>query len=397
MKIGIIKERKARVDNRVALTPKQCMSLMAKFPNIEVFLEPSDIRCYSDDEYIESGVKISEDMEQCDVLIGVKEVPIENLIAGKTYFFFSHTIKKQEYNKALLKALVDLDIRMIDYEGLVYPDGGRVLGFGHWAGVVGAHNGLLNYGKKTQLFDLPPAHSFTDYRAMRNFYDEQELPPMRIAITGSGKVAMGALQVMDLILAEQRPLQDMKTADNLAFGHFSLERLYVDNEGVFDKGDFFAHPEKYVCTFREQKYGYDILMNGIYWNKNIDRLFDAEDISQENWSIQTIADISCDIGGSVPINLASTNIAEPSYGVDRKSLEKIDPYQSFGISVDVMAVDNLPNELPRDASATFGEQMLREVIPELLNPSSQLLQTGTICEKGALTDRFAYLTDFYNS
>ncbi len=397
MKIGIIKERKKRIDNRVALTPKQCMSLMAKFPDLEIFVEPSDIRCYTNDEYSESGVKLSEDMEQCDVLIGVKEVPVEYLIEGKTYFFFSHTIKKQPYNQVLLQNLVDKGIRMIDYECLVNDQGSRLLGFGFWAGVVGAHNGLLNYGKKSHTIEIPPAHSFKDYRELREYYEFLELPSIRIAVTGSGKVAQGILEFMGLIGAEKKENSDIKMSQNLTYGYFPIEKLYEDHDEKFDKEDFFENPTDYKCVFTRYKNDFDLLMNGIFWTEKIDRLFEKDDISKSEWSIQTIADISCDENGSVPINLASTSISDPSYGVDRKNFDRRSPYLDFEKTVDVMAVDNLPNELPRDASRTFGKSMVSDIIPELLKKDSNIIESGTICEDGHLTSRYSYLQDFYEA
>ncbi len=397
MKLGILKERKARIDNRVALTPEQCKSLLDKHVELEIYIEPSEIRCFDDKEYEAVGVLLTADLSDCEALIGVKEVPISDLISNKTYFFFSHTIKKQSYNRKLLQALVDKNIRMIDYECILDDSGSRVLGFGHWAGIVGAHNGLLNYGKKMNLYELPPAHSFREYSDLIEFYKKLKLPTMRIATTGSGRVSHGLVEVMERIgaknvLIDELPLDKATEVETV---HFPMELLYENESGGFDRNEFFSHPEKYRCVFRDYTSNFDILMNGIFWKEDIDILFDKEQISKPSWQIKTIADVTCDTHGSVPINEGSTDIANPSYGIDRQDFTKLPAYEPFEKSVDVMAVDNLPNELPRDASREFGSMMASVVVPELLNKDSRILKTGCICENGALTERFSYLQDFY--
>ncbi len=397
MKLGILRERKARIDNRVALTPKQCMSLLNRYAQLQIAIEPSEIRCFDEDEYVESGVELESDLSDCDVLVGVKEVPIEYLMEDKTYFFFSHTIKKQSYNRGLLQALVDKNIRMIDYEGIVDDTGSRVLGFGHWAGIVGAHNGLLNFGRKMGLFELAPAHSFREYSDMCHYYSLLHLPPMRIATTGSGRVSQGLQEMTARIGAMQLEKEQWKSASSgkIEAAHFPIELLYEDADGGFDKSDFFEHPEKYRCVFREYVEQFDILLNGLFWKEGIDALFDTGQISSDQWRIKSIADVTCDQHGSVPINEGSTSISDPSYGIDRQSFERVAPYQDFAETVDVMAVDNLPNELPRDASTEFGSMMASVVIPELLQSESKILDSGTICRDGKLSPRYAYLEDFY--
>ena len=150
IRIGLIRERKKLPDERVALTPKQCAYMQSTYPNIQIVVEPSPTRCFPDADYEKEGIRLSADLTDCDILMGIKEVPPEYLIPNKTYFFFSHTKKKQSYNQNLMHALIEKKIRMIDYECLTHSDEQRILGFGLYAGIVGAHNGLYAYGKKTR-------------------------------------------------------------------------------------------------------------------------------------------------------------------------------------------------------------------------------------------------------
>ena len=397
LRIGLIRERKVPADERVAFTPKQCAHLMETVPDIKIVVEQSPIRCYHDEEFVAQGVEIVEDLADCDILIGIKEVPADKLIYGKTYMFFSHTKKKQPHNKKLMKALLDQHVRMIDYECLTHEDQQRILGFGYYAGIVGAHNGLKTYGRKFGLYDVPAAHNVKNYQELLESYEDIQLPPFKIVITGSGRVASGVLDLMSQLDIEGVEPSDFLTHNYNypVFTHLKGAQLYgrKDND-LFYRDDFHANPGKYKCLFSDYIAQSDILMNGIYWDRNIPALFEKEDIRRYDWRISVIADITCDIDGSVPINLASTTIAEPVYGVSRESLQRVDPYQDTRATIDVMAVDNLPNELPRDASKYFGSHMEKFVLPELLAAQSAIIDRATICKDGALTPKYEYLTDY---
>lgn len=395
--IGLIRERKNPPDTRVTLTPTQCAQIQEKNPNIRIVVEPSPDRCFTDADYIAEGISLTDDLTVCDILLGVKEVPIANLISGKTYFFFSHTKKKQPYNQKLMQALIEKRIRLIDYECLTHVDEQRILGFGLYAGIVGAHNGLLTYGRKTGQYNLPAAHETSDYDSLREVYGQVKLPNVKIAVTGSGKVAAGILEVMTHFDIESVEPEDYLTHqyDYPVYTHLKGSALYARKDnGLFHRDDFHANPQAYKCLFSSYIPQTDILMNGIYWDKDIARLFEKQDVQRNDWRISVISDITCDIDGSVPINIGSSTIADPVYGIDRKKLNQTAPFQNTKDTIDVMAVDNLPNELPRDASQYFGAHFEKFVLPELLTPGSDIIERATICENGSLTRHYEYLSDY---
>lgn len=395
--IGLIREEKVPPDTRVALTPLQCAELKKNLPDISLCVEPSPTRCYSDQEYLDAGVVLKKDLNDRDILLGIKEVPIDKLIPQKTYFFFSHTKKKQPYNQKLMHALINKKIRMIDYEALTYDDEQRIIGFGFFAGVVGAHNGLLTYGKKYGLYDLKAAHECHDMVTMMQQYRNVQLPPVKIAVTGSGRVTAGILEVMHNWDIESVEPEDFlnNEYDYPVYTLLKGAGLYEHKETkTYNRNDFHAHPENYNCKFLPFAKNSDILMNGIYWDKKIDRLFEKEDVKNKDFRISVISDITCDEDGSVPLNLGSSTIADPVYGYNRTTGIKEPPFQNNRNIIDMMAVDNLPNELPRDASAHFGEHIIKYILPELLKDSSKILDRATICQNGKLTPQFEYLSDY---
>ena len=397
MLIGLIRERKSPPDERVTLTPKVCVEIQNTYPGIKILVEPSPTRCYTDEEYRAEGIELSEDLSACDILLGIKEVKPEYLIPGKTYFFFSHTKKKQPYNQPLMHALIQRRIRMIDYECLTHTDEQRILGFGLYAGIVGAHNGLLTYGKKHGLYELPAAHNIKSYRELLASYEKIKLPIMKIAVTGSGKVAAGVIDVMTNLDIEPVEPEDFfkHDFDYPVYTHFKGKALYARKEdGTFHRDDFHKNPDQYSCLFWQYLAKTDILMNGIYWDKKIPRLFETKDIQRSDLRMSVVADITCDPFGSVPINVGSSTIADPVYGIDRTTLEKTAPFQNSKETVDVMAVDNLPNELPRDASQYFGIHFEKYILGELLKGNSDIIARATICENGKLTSHYEYLSDY---
>ncbi len=397
IRIGLIRERKSPPDTRVALTPQQCVQIMQKYHGLQIVAEPSPDRCVPDADYTAAGIPLQADLRDCDVLLGIKEVRVDDLIPDKTYFFFSHTKKKQPYNQKLMHALIEKRIRMIDYECLTHIDEQRILGFGYYAGVVGAHNGLLAYGKKFGLYDLPPAHHVAGFADLLRAYEQVKLPNIKIVVTGSGKVASGIIEVMTHFDIESVEPEDYLTHqyDYPVYTHLKGGDLYArkDND-LFSRDDFHAHPEAYKCLFTKYIPQTDVLMNGIYWDAKIARLFEKQDILRNDWRVRVIADITCDIDGSVPINIGASTIANPVYGIDRKTGGQAAPYQNSNNVIDVMAVDNLPNELPRDASQYFGAHFEKFVLKELLSDSSDIIRRATICEGGKLTPDYEYLSDY---
>ncbi len=396
-RIGLIREGKTPPDTRVALTPRQCRDMMKAMPGLSIVAQSSPTRCYTDDEYRAEGIPVMQDMSDCDILLGIKEVKIEELIPDKTYFFFSHTKKAQPYNQPLMQAMIAKRIRMVDYECLTHTDGQRILGFGFFAGLVGAHNGLLTYGRRTGAFSLPAAHYIGTTEGLKAVYDDLKLPPLRIVVTGSGKVAAGVLEIMHYLDVEYIEPEDFleNDYDYPIYTHLKGASLYLRKDGErYHRDDFHKHPEAYHCIFEPYLTRADILMNGVYWDKRVPRLFAKHDIARPDFTMHVIADITCDLGGSVPINQGSTSIDNPVYGVNRFTMQRTEPFLHDDAIIDIMAVDNLPNELPRDASAHFGNHLEKYVLRELFQPESALIDRAKICAAGALTQPYEYLSDY---
>jgi alanine dehydrogenase len=393
--IGLIREGKVPADNRVALTPAQCKWILKNSDGVKIVAQHSPTRCFSDKEYASAGVEVKEDISECDILLGIKEVPADQLLPGKTYLFFSHTKKKQPHNQKLLQAIIRNNITLIDYECLEHEDGLRIIGFGFFAGVVGAHNGMMAYGNRTGLYKLDRVYKQRSFRELIHTYFGLRLPNVKIAVTGSGRVAHGVLEIMNLMgIHEVEP--DDYLRRRFAYPVYTQLRgadLYEHAvSGKYQREQFHEHPEQYRCKFLPYAAQTDILMNGIYWDKNVPRLFEKENIKSDEFIIQSIADITDDAGGSVPINLGDQTIEDPVYGVDKNSFEKTAPYLST--SIDVMAVGNLPNELPRDASRYFGEQLIKYVLEDLAKGGSSIIDKATIVKQGKLTAHFEYLRDY---
>ncbi len=395
MKIGLIREGKTPADNRVALTPSQCKWIEKNAPQIEVVVQTSDSRCFSDKEYLSAGAEVKEDLSDCDILFGIKEVPVDQLIPGKTYLFFSHTKKKQPHNQKLLRAILDKKITLIDYECLEHEDGQRIIGFGFFAGIVGAHNGMMAYGDRTGLFKLDRVYKQRSFRDLIHNYFGLRLPNVKIAVTGSGRVAHGILEIMNLMGIHEVEPDDylIRRFSYPVYTQLKGAELYRHKEtGKYSRMEFHEHPEKYECKFLPYAAQTDILLNGVYWDKNVPRLFEKPDVKAENFIIQTIADITDDADGSVPINVGDQTIEDPVYGIDKTSLEKTAAY--LPNSIDIMAVGNLPNELPRDASRYFGEQLIKHVLEDLLGKGSDIINRATMAKDGQLTKEFEYLKDY---
>lgn len=395
LKIGILKEGKTPPDNRVALTPAQCKWLQQQYPDCNVIVQRSETRCYTDREYSMAGITLADSLDDCSILLGIKEVPPAQVIPGKTYLIFSHTCKKQPHNQKLLQTLLEKACTLVDYECLRHEDGQRIIGFGFFAGIVGAHNGIMAYGHRTGAYELQRVYQQKDFKSLIHTYFGLKLPPVKIAVTGSGRVAHGILEIMNLMGVIEVEKEDFVAREFEYPVYLQLKGadLYRHKtEGKYSREHFHDHPEEYESLFPHYTAHTDILMNGVFWDVNVPRLFRQEDISQPAFRIQTIADITDDCNGSVPINKGDQTIEDPIYGVDRNSYEKTAPY--LPNSIDVMAVGNLPNELPRDASKYFGEQLIKYILPGLLTGSSPIIDRATIVEKGRLKKEYDYLEEY---
>jgi alanine dehydrogenase len=400
LKIGIIRERKQPPDARAPLTPEQCASVQTLWP-VQVVVEPSPVRAFKDAEYTQHGIALQDDLSDCDVLLGVKEVPDDHLIPNKTYLFFSHTIKKQAYNRHLLQTVLEKKIRLIDYEVLTDAHGDRLIAFGFYAGVVGAHNGIWAYGQRTGAYTLPRMYAAHDYAEVKKAYPATIWPPLRIVLTGSGRVAAGAIRNLhDMDIHQVSPRDFLhKTYDKPVFTQLFAHDYVQHHAGVrvFDKAHFYANGGEYVSTFAPYYQKSDIFINCIFYDPSAPKFFTQSDMQAPDFQLKVIADISCDIApdSSVPSTLRASTIAEPVYGFEPVSGQETRAFHSG--SVDMMAIDNLPSELPRDASAFFGKQLIDNILPELLRVGdSAVIQRGTIAAGGNLTEPFAYLFDYVN-
>ena len=396
LKIGIIKENKLPADKRTALTPNNCRTLLENHPNeFKIFVESCSNRIFSDAEYESVGAQVVNDISVANILLGVKEVPISHLIPDKTYFFFSHTIKEQPYNQKMFKAIIERRIRLIDYETLTNQNG-RILGFGIHAGIVGAYNGLLTYGKKYNLFDLTPAHELLIYQDLVNELNKINIPHIKIALTGSGRVAQGAIQLLKDAGIKQIRIEEYLHDDvqsSATFVNLEPDDLFVRKDGEpFDAQYFYRNHEEHLLPFEKYYQKTDLLINGIYWSNEMPIYFTKEEIARDDFKISVIADITCDVEGSIPITYRATPIEDPVIGWNPKQNEPCPPFQEN--SIDIMAVTNLPCELPADASELFGNDMATKVLPELLRPNSSIIQNATITENGQLTEKYQYLKDY---
>jgi saccharopine dehydrogenase (NAD+, L-lysine-forming) len=396
LKIGIKYEGKTPPDTRVALTPSELIKLKKKYPMLDFRVEKSSTRCYSDQEYEEAGFAPVDDISDCDIIFGVKETQIPRLLEKKTYLFFSHVIKKQPYNREKLRTALERKIRLIDYELLKDDNGFRVIGFGRFAGIVGAHYALWMWGKKKRLFQIKRAVECKDYQEMIGQYQHLDFGNARIVVTGNGRVSKGAIEILQAAgIREVSPEEYLAQSFNEAvYVQLDVDKLYQRKDGEsFEFQHFFDHPEAYDSTFENYIPKTNVLINGMYWDPNAPELFQKSRIQQNDFAIEVISDISCDIDGSVPITTRATTIADPVYGYSAREMKECEPFSEA--SIDMMTVDNLPNELPRDASSMFAEVLGEKIIPLFIeDPKHPCLQGATICEDGQLTEDFSYLQDY---
>ncbi len=398
LKIGVLSEGKVPVDKRVPLTPKKCLEVLQTFPTVQLAAQPSHVRSFTDQEFTDLGIPLREDLSNCDVLMGVKEVPIDQLIPNKTYFFFSHTIKKQSQNQKLLQAILQKNITLIDYETITNEHGERLVAFGRWAGIVGAYNGLLTYGRKWNLFHLKPAYACQDMEDMQEeFFKVKFLPNIKIAVTGGGRVAQGAIEVLARMGLKQVSVFDYlykEFAEPVFVQLRSSDYHARPDVAVWDSKDFYQNPQLYQSTFVKFAKVTDLLLACAYWSPHAPVLFTPEFMREPDFKINTIADITCDIGGSIPSTMRVSTIADPAYDYNPQTADLEPPYSSPN-NVTVMAVDNLPCELPRNASRDFGRQLIDNVLPHLLNGDpEQILHRATIAKDGKLCERYLYLQDY---
>ncbi|CAA9201236.1 hypothetical protein FLA105534_03489 [Flavobacterium bizetiae] len=396
MKFGIIKERKNPPDRRVVFSPNELAKLKQTYHDAIVEVESSDIRIFSDVQYKSMGITVTEDISGCDVLFGVKEVPVDNLIPDKAYFFFSHTIKKQPYNQKLLKAILEKNIDLYDHETIVDDQNRRLIGFGKYAGMVGVYNGIRAFGIKFELFKLPKAETLAGKDALIAHLKRLNLPALKFVVTGTGKVGSGAKEILDAIKVKEITVENYLTKNYAQPVYVQLDVLEynkrIDGE-VIDFRDFIEHPDQYVSDFEKFTKVSDIYFAGHFYATGAPMILTKEMLNASDCKLKVVADISCDVNGPIACTVRSSTIEEPIYGyfpLEDREVEVFHP-----AAVVVMAVDNLPCEIPKDASEGFGEQFMEHVIPAFFNGDKDgILQRAKITEKGKLTERFSYLQDY---
>jgi alanine dehydrogenase len=396
IKFAIIKERKNPPDRRVVFSPSELIKAKQKFPDAVFKIESSNIRVFADNLYKKAGFEVTNDVSDCDVFIGVKEVPIENLIPNKKYFFFSHTIKKQPYNRKLLQAILEKNIELYDHETIVNPKGFRLIGFGRYAGIVGAYNGFRTWGLKHNTFNLPKAEILHDQQKLINELNKIKLPNIKILLTGSGKVAKGAQEMLDAMSIKPVTVAEYVTQTFQEPVYCKIDVLDYNKRKdgkVIDMFDFFDNPKDYVSDFMRFAKVTDLYIAGHFYGDGAPFLYTRDDVKSPDFNIKVVADVSCDVDGPVATTLRASTIADPIYGYDPKTENEVDFKDKDAIAV--MAVDNLPCELPKDASEGFGEMFLQHVIPAFFNNDKDgVLERAKMTESGKLTERFSYLQDY---
>ena len=397
MKIGILREGKSIPDKRVPFTPSHVQIIIQSHPEISFWLQPSPHRCFPDAAYRDVGATIQEDLSNCDYLFCVKEMDIPRLVPNKPHFFFSHTIKEQPYNQKLLRALLDHSCTMVDYETMVDEEGARLVAFGKFAGIVGAYNGLLAFGKRTKSFSIKPAHQSAGYDAIVQQVKSVKIPPIKMAVTGSGRVAKGAIQFLTDAGIPQVTVEEYLNDhfETPVFANVLAKDYLIHKETKkYDRSVYHQFPDQFEAHFSPFWQSTDLLINCIYWDNRAPKFFSLEETKNLDFKISVIADVSCDILGSIPCTLRASTIAKPVYGFDPESGKETEPFQEG--SIDMMAVDNLPCELPADASTEFGDYLIEYVIPALIQDGlkNAMIQRATICHQGRLTDRFDYLKNY---
>lgn len=396
-KIGIIKETKIPADSRVAFIPEQLKHIKDKY-YFDIVVQSSDIRAIKDKDYKNSGITVAENVNNCDYLFGIKEASLDSLIPNKHYFFFGHIAKLQEYNKPLLKKMMELGITFTDYEYLIDNSGKRLVAFGWWAGAVGVYNTFRAWGLRNRTFSLSKPNLETTLEQMINELQKIEIPEIKILVTGNGRVSQGAQFILEKVGIKKLDVNNFLDSYHQSplFTVADVESLVKNryNNNSFDFEHFKTYAEDYESDFLKFARNTDMLISCHYWGADNPVYLSSEDLKDPNLRIKVIGDVTCDIMGSIHSTLRASTHDEPFYDYNPITGKEEVPFSSDK-NITIMAVDTLPNALPIDTSKAFGEQLVSSVIPELIKSyESAMLKNATILKNGEITEKFAFLKSF---
>ncbi|MEF8848751.1 MAG: bifunctional lysine ketoglutarate reductase /saccharopine dehydrogenase family protein [Candidatus Thermoplasmatota archaeon] len=430
-KLGIRREDKNKWEKRTPLIPKHVKSLKEKY-NINTIIQPSKIRIYSNEEYKRSGAKIKEDLSECKIVLAVKEIPLSFFKEKQTYAFFSHTIKGQKHNIPMLKKMMEKKCNLIDYEKISDKSNRRLVFFGRFAGLAGMVDTLWAYGKrlkkwgiKTEFSNIKKTTEYTDLNHIKKHLIEiaekikrnginKKFAPMIIGFAGYGNVSRGAQEIIDILPTKEIHPEKIKTAyiepsDRCIYKVIFKEENLVqpkDKNKEFKLQEYYDHPDRYTSVFEKYLPQLDILMNCIYWDERYPRLITQKYIknnyiSDQEFNPKIIGDISADIQGAIEITKKTTTPDQPVFIYNPKEEVIKENLKEDGIAV--MAVDNLPCELPIDSSYAFSEK-LWPFIPKMMKADFSKdfekidlpheIKKAVILHKGNLTKRYQYMNNF---
>jgi alanine dehydrogenase len=433
--IGIRKENIDSSEKRAPLTPEHINELVNR-KNIQVIVQPSDNRIFKENDYVKSGAKISEDLSQCNIIFGVKEIPLADFQPKQSYCFFSHTIKGQSHNMPMLKQILFLKNTLLDYEKVLDETGKRLIFFGKYAGYAGMIDTLWALGNRlnwegipTPFRDIKYASTYLSLKEAKaavyevgKIIKSQGLPeilmPLICGFAGYGQVSQGAQEIFDLL-----PIKEIKPAQLASIisakdhsNRFIYKVIFKEEDMVepitkdlpFSLNHYYQHPEKYQSTFHRYLPYLTLLINGIYWDPRYPKLVTKKNLNQvythnKIAKLKVIGDITCDIEGSIECNVKATTSQNPVYVYD-PSLDTIkDGWEGDGIVI--LAVDKLPSEFPKDASSSFGDSLI-PFVPALANcnfdePLDNIglpveFREAAIAHHGKLTPNYKYLSKFIN-
>ena len=400
----------ARIDeNRVPFSPTQISYLLNKFSNLKIIVQPSKRRCFKDKDYLKAGAQITDNLYSSNIIFGVKEVDISTLVKDKIYLFFSHTSKVHQhigqvtkdkaiiYKKELLKEVIKKNITLIDYENIrdASGEGYRYLGFGRFAGIIGAYNTLNLYLKLNEKLQLPRAFEINNYEQVKKLISKQNFNKLKILLTGSGRASKGAIELLKHANIRQVSINDYLSNkyDEAVFCNISAKKHIERKDGKNSSyQDFILNPHEYNFKVKNYLFDTDIFIACHYWDPKFPKLFYPKQINEFK-NLKIIGDVTCDINGSVPTTIRSTSISEPYYSINTDQMKEIE-LGNKGIAV--MAVDNLPSELPRDASVEFGSSVISEILPYLIDKDDGRINRATTASNGKFCENFTYLNDFIN-